>query len=205
MMSESRSRSLLRRQQLWVVAVGGLFLADFVLYGYLPSRERLQSVTEVKSRQMQMIRTAESQSEVLGALKARLEEIHHRVGNAQGHIPNESALGLFLGQIAHIMTEHDLSDQDVVFGRESVSNDLVCIPVHMKCSGTLTGMFGLFTDLQNLGRLVRIERTTLANDREFGGTVVMEMDAVIFYRAQKTQEAKTSTSAKLWDVVNDDA
>ncbi len=204
-MSESRSRSLLRRQQLWVLAVGGLFLADFVLYGYLPSRERLQSVTEVKSRQMQMIRTAESQSEVLGALKARLEEIDYRVGNAQSQIPDESALGLFLRQIARIMTEHDLSDQDVVFGRESVSNDLVCVPVHMKCSGNLTGIFGFFTDLQNLDRLVRIERTTLANDREFAGTVVMETDAVIFYRPQRTQETKKSTNARLWDLVNDDA
>lgn len=204
-MSESRSRSLLRRQQLWVFAVGGLFLADFVLYGYLPSRERLQSVTDAKSQQMQMIRTAESQSEVLGALRARLEEIDHRVGNTRNRIPDESALGLFLGQIAHIMTEHGLSDQDVVFGKEDASNDLVCIPVHMKCSGNLAGIFGFFTDLQKLDRLVRVERTTLANDREFSGVVVMEADAVIFYRAQKTQEAGKSTSAKLRGVVNDDA
>ncbi len=204
-MSERRSSSLLQRQQIWVLAVGALFLADFVLYGYLPSRSRLRFVTEARDRQMQMIHMAESRSEVLGSLKARLEQTNRRVANYQDRIPDDSALGPFLRQVAGAMTKNGLLDQDVVFGREVASNGLVCIPVHMKCSGDLAGVFGFFTDLQNLGRFVRIERTTLANAREFTGAVVMEADAVIFYRPQKAPETKRSASTQSWDVVHDDA
>lgn len=204
-MSECRSSSFLRKQQIWVLAVAGLFAADFVLYGYLPSRERLQTVTEAKARQMQVIRTAESRSDVLESLKVRLEQTDRQIGDIRDRIPEESALGLFLGQIAQLMTQHGLSDQDVVLGRESVLDDLVCIPVHMKCSGNLAAIFGFFTDLQNLDRLVRVERTTLTNTREFSGAIVLQADAAIFYRPQKTQDASRSASTALWDGANDDA
>jgi Tfp pilus assembly protein PilO len=202
-MTECRSSSFLRKQQIWVLAVGGLFVADFVLYGYLPSRERLQAVTEAKTQQMQVIRTAESRNEVLDTLKARLKKTDQQIGNMRGRIPDERGLGLFLGQIAQLMTKHGLSDQDVVFGRESVVDDLVCIPVQMKCSGDLAGVFGFFTDLQDLGRLVRIERTTLTNTREYSGAVVLEADAAIFYRPQTAQEASRSAKVTLWDDAND--
>ena len=72
-------------------------------------------------------------------------------------------------------------------GQELETDELNCIPVHMNCTGTLTGVFGFFNDLQGLRRLVRIEKVTLTNDREFSGTVTMETDAVIFYRPAKSQ------------------
>ncbi len=196
MMSERRSNSWLSRQQLWVFAIGGLFLADFVLYGYLPLRERLQSLGQAKTRHLQLISTAEAHSHVLPSLTARLRETDRYARNYEDWIPNESALGQFLGQIARIMTENNLSDQDVVLGQEQVSGDLICIPVHMKCVGNLNGIFGFFQDLQNLGRLVRMEKTTLANTKAFNGSVAMEADAVIFYRARKTQDASLSANQK---------
>jgi Tfp pilus assembly protein PilO len=204
-MSESRSNSLLSKQQLWVLAIGSLFLADFVLYGYLPLHERLRSLAAAKSRQMQLIATAESQSQTLPALIERLDETERCAENYDKWIPSEGALGLFMGQIARIMTKNNLSDQDVVLGQEIDSDELVCIPVHMKCTGDLNGIFGFFQDLQGLERLVRVERTTLANTKEFSGAVVMEADAVIFYRAQKTPKANKSATDNSMDVVNDEA
>jgi len=195
-MSERRSNSWLSRQQLWVLTIGGLFLADFVLYGYLPSRERLQSLVEAKVRRMQLISTAEAHSHVLPSLAARLRETDRYARNYEDWIPNESALGQFLGQIARTMTKNNLSDQDVVLGQERVSNDLICIPVHMKCVGNLNGIFGFFQDLQNLGRFVRIEKTTLTNTKAFSGSVAMEADAVIFYGTRKAQDASLSANQK---------
>lgn len=204
-MKKGPSISLLSKQQLWVLAIGGLFLADFVLYGYLPSHERLRSLTEARTQRMQMIATAEARSQTLPALVERLQETERCVTNYEQWIPTERALGLFLGQIAHIMTKNSLSDQDVVFGQEVASDDLVCIPVHMKCAGDLEGIFGFFNDLQDLGRFVRIERTTLANTKGLTGVLVMEADAVIFYRAQKKQEADKTASGTSVDVANDEA
>ncbi len=204
-MKKGHSNSLLNKQQLWVLAIGGLFLVDFVLYGYLPSHERLQSLTEAKTHRMQMIATAEARSQTLPALVERLQETERCVTNYEQWIPTESALGLFLGQIAHIMTENRLSDQDVVFGKEVASDDLVCIPVHMKCAGDLEGIFGFFHDLQNLERFVRIERTTLTNAKGLTGALGMEADAVIFYRAETTQEADKTASETAVEVANDEA
>jgi Tfp pilus assembly protein PilO len=193
-MSERRSNSWLSRQQLWVFAIGGLFLADFVLYGYLPSRERLRSLVEAKTRRTQLIAAAEAHSDVLPSLTERLRETDRYVRNYEDWIPCESALGQFLGQIAQIMTKNNLSDQDVVLGQERVSDDLICIPVHMKCVGNL-----------NLGRLVRIEKTTLVNAKAFTGSVTMDADAVIFYRTRKTQNASLSANQNTTDAVNDEA
>jgi Tfp pilus assembly protein PilO len=204
-MSERRSNSWLSRQQLWVFAIGGLFLADFVLYGYLPSRERLRSLVEAKTRRTQLIAAAEAHSDVLPSLTERLRETDRYVRNYEDWIPCESALGQFLGQIAQIMTKNNLSDQDVVLGQERVSDDLICIPVHMKCVGNLNGIFGFFQDLQNLGRLVRIEKTTLVNAKAFTGSVTMDADAVIFYRTRKTQNASLSANQNTTDAVNDEA
>jgi Tfp pilus assembly protein PilO len=191
-MTKRRSNSFLSKQQLWVLAIGGLFLADFVLYGYLPSHERLQSLAEAKDRQMQLITTAEAKSEILPALVQRLRDTDRYATNYQQWIPTDSTLGPFLSQIATVMTDNGLSDQDVVLRPEVASKDLVCIPIHMKCVGDLNGIFGFFRDLQQLGRLVRIERTTLTHAKGSSGVVHMEADAVIFYRAQETQQSPSA-------------
>jgi len=203
-MTERRSNSFLSKQQLWVLAIGGLFLADFILYGYLPSHERLQALAEAKGRQMELITTAESKSETLPALVERLRQTDHYANNYEQWIPKESGLGQFLGQVANIMTSNGLSDQDVVFGQEKLADDLMCIPVHMKCAGDLNGVFGFFRDLQRLGRLVRIERATLVNTKGLTGAVTMEADAVIFYRTQKTPEAMSSADRPSADRANDE-
>lgn len=202
-MTKRRSNSLLSRQQLWVLAIGGLLLADFVLYGYLPSHERLQSLAEAKGRQMQLITTAESKSEMLPVLIQRLRDTDRYATNYRQWIPTDGALGLFLGQIATIMTENGLSDQDVVLRPEVASKDLVCIPIHMKCVGDLNGIFGFFRDLQQLGRLVRIERATLTHAKRSSGAVEMEADAVIFYRVQETP-GNSSAGNPPRNVVNDE-
>ncbi len=204
-MMKRQSNSLLSKQQLWVLAIGGLFLVDFVLYGYLPSHERLQSLTKAKTQRMQMIATAEAQSQMLPALVERLKQTEQCVANYDRWIPTEDSRGQFLGQITHIMAKNSLSDQDVVFGAETASGDVMCIPVHMKCAGSLEGIFGFFNDLRDLGRLVRIERTTLANSKGLTGALVMEADAMIFYRAEKKQEADKAVSGTSVEVADNEA
>ncbi len=203
-MTARRANSFLSRQQLWVLAIGALFLADFILYGYLPSHERLQALAEAKGRQMELITTAESKSGTLPALVERLRETDRYAENYEQWIPSESGLGRFLGQVANIMTSNGLSDQDVVFGQERAAEDLMCIPVHMKCAGDLHGVFGFFRDLQGLGRLVRVERATLLNTKGFTGTVTMEADAIIFYRTQKSPRAVSSAHHPSTDRTNDE-
>ena len=186
---------LLRKQQMWVYVIGTLFVVDFFFYGYLPSHRRLQSLRRMKSQHARTIEAAASQEEMLPTLETRLDQAKATVKRYEGSIPSESALGVFLRQIAHIMAEHGLTDQEVIPSKETTAGELRCISVHMNCAGTLDGLFGFFRDLQGLGRLVRIEKATLKNDARFTGQVSMQTEAVIFYRPQMSQDNSADRAA----------
>ncbi|MHC4520403.1 MAG: type 4a pilus biogenesis protein PilO [Planctomycetota bacterium] len=196
---------LLRRQQVWVIVIGGLFVADFVFYGYMPSHRRLQSLARARTQQEQVINMAVSQAEVLPTLEKQHREAQRVVRHYEDRVPTESNLGLFQRQIADIMTAHQLTDQEVAPGNDIEADELNCIPVDMKCKGNLTGIFGFFKDLQSSQRMVRIQKVTLQNDAGFTGVVAMQTEAVIFYRAERPQETEPLADGRSLETPNDDA
>ncbi len=188
-MSTMAPRKSGRRQQVWLYAVAVLFCADFVFYGYTPCHKRLQSLRDAEIQQRRLIETASAQSKELPAIKARLADVQQVVEHYESYVPGEVSLGLFLQDIARIMTEHHLADQVVVPGKEEESNGVGCISVHVNCRGSLKDLFSFFHDFQSMDRLVRIEKVILQNDRDFTGRVSMDTDAVIFYRPQAPRSA----------------
>jgi len=204
-MSESGTKVLLRKQQVWVFVIGGLFIADFVFYGYMPSRRRLQALAHAQDQQERVISTAITHAEALPTLEQQHKEVERVVRYYQDCIPTEGNLGLFQRQIADIMTTHQLSDQVVVPGQTIEAGELNCIPVHMNCKGSLAGLFGFFKDLQNARRLIRIEKVTLRNDTGFTGDVAMQTEAVIFYRSEKPQDAEPRADGRSLEAEDNDA
>jgi len=178
-----------RKQQMWLYSIAVLFCADFVFYGYTPSHKRLQSLREAKTQQSRLIATAAAQSKELPALRTRLKNVERIVEHYDRYVPPEESSGVFLQEIARIMTEHHLADQVVVPGTNVESDGIRCIPVHIDCQGSLKDIFSFFCDLQTMDRLVRIEKVSLQNDKDFTGHVGMEMNAVIFYRPQAGRDA----------------
>ncbi len=195
-MSEMMPKRSSRRQQAWLYAIAVLFCADFVFYGYMPSHKRLQSLRDAESQQRRLIETAAAQSKELPALKIRLANIEQVVEHYDSYVPADASLGSFLQEIARTMTEHRLTDQVVVPGKEVESEGVGCAPVHINCTGNLKDIFSFFHDLQAMDRLVRIEKVILQNDRGFTGCVSMDTDAVIFYRPQAAKDV-TSIAAGL--------
>lgn len=194
-MAKGSFNSLLHRQQVWVYVVGLLFVADFLFYGYLPSRRRLQSLEQARVQEERLIQTAESQQRALPALEENLKATEAAVLRYEDNIPKDRALGTFLGQITEIMTKNALTDQVIQPQTEVDADNLKCIPVVMKCKGTLEGIFGFCQGLQDLDRLVRIEKLVLKNDGDFTGQVALEAQAVIFYRPEKPQGAGSLAGA----------
>ncbi len=188
-MNSIRAKLALKKQQAWVYAIAALFVVDFVFYGYLPSHRRLQTLKRSRAQKEQVIAMGVSQAEALDVLEKRLTDTRDAVKDYDLSVPRDSALGVFLRQITDIMTDHELSNQSVIPGETLETDALHCIPVRMNCTGTLSGVFGFFHGLQSSKRLVRIEKVTLQNSSEFGGTVTMQTEAVIFYRPEKAQEA----------------
>jgi Tfp pilus assembly protein PilO len=173
-----------RKEQAWLYVVAVLFCADFVFYGYAPSHKRLRSLQEMQTQQKRLIEAAAAQDKELPALRTRLKDVEEIVEHYDIYVPQDVSLGAFLQDIARIMTEHHLADQVVVPGKDVESDAVRCIPVHVTCTGSLRDIFGFFHDFQAMDRLVRIEKVALQNDREYTGRVGMEVDAVVFYRAQ---------------------
>ena len=85
-------------------------------------------------------------------------------------------------QIADLMNQHQLKEQEIAPGEEIEADGLNCIPVSIQCKGELTQIFEFYQQLQQLDRLIRIKQVKLLNDRDFRGEVSMETDVVIYYK-----------------------
>jgi Tfp pilus assembly protein PilO len=176
-----------KRPQLSIYIIAVILVADFVLFGYLPSHQRLQSIKQAKTDQLLAIARASAESKQLPALKEQLQKLQKAACDYEMSVPAQQSLGEFLQRIAALMTEHNLSDQLVAPGAEIPAAGLNCIPVDVKCKGRLAQLFEFYKQLQSMDRLIRIEHVELENDPDFTGKVNMLTKAVIYYRPEVRQ------------------
>jgi Tfp pilus assembly protein PilO len=202
MMNAACVRPSHRKQQLWVCVIAGLFLGDFILCGYMPSRERLTSLREARAQQQRTIEMAAAQNVELAGLKTRLHSTEKLVERFDAYMPPDEALGEFLRQITTIMESNRLSDPVVIPGKKAEVGELGCIPVLMTCKGALTDLFELFNRLQTMGRLVRIEKVTMENDAGFGGQLAIRIQAAIFYQSKLLKAAGAGNAGSMGEANN---
>ena len=173
-----------KRQQVIICIVAGLFVADFVLFGYLPLKNRLKAIKQARTAQNTVIAKAATQRERLPALREQVQGLQSVVADFEANVPAQKYIGEFLQEIANLMTQHNLSEQVVAPSKEIEGDGLHCIPVDVQCKGKLARIFEFYQRLQDLDRLVRIEQVSLTNDTDLGGQVSMQTRAVIYYRRQ---------------------
>jgi len=169
------------KQQVLICIVGAAMIGGFVLFRYLPLRQRIRAVERAIAAQSVAARKAWAQSGQLPVLREHLAKLEKTVGDYEAKVPGRRNLGGFLHRIAGLMNEHNLKDQLVQPGKEIQAEGLNCIPVSMKCEGRLEQVFNFFTSLQALDRLIRIEQIDLSNQNGFSGEVSMHTEAVIYY------------------------
>jgi Tfp pilus assembly protein PilO len=201
------SKLSLRKQQMWVYLIGGLFVCDFIACGYLPSRQRLNSLERVWTGQRKTIALAAAQSAELPGLERRLRDMKKAVEGFNLRVPADRALalGTFLQQIAGIMTDCRLAEQVVLPGKDVKTDDLNCVPIHVACKGTLTDIFHFFTRLQSLDRLVRVEKVAMENDPDLTGQISVQVEAVIFEQSGKHRKTHGPAEAPAAGGGNHDA
>jgi len=159
-------------------------VADFVLFGYLPLKNRLKAIKQAGTAQNSVIAKAATQRERLPAIRQQLQGLQRVVADFEVNVPAQKSIGVFLQQIANLMSQYNLSEQVVAPGKEIKGGGLNCIPVDVQCKGKLAQIFEFYKRLQGLDRLVRIEQVSLTNDTDFSGQVSMQTMAVIYYRPQ---------------------
>jgi Tfp pilus assembly protein PilO len=173
-----------KRQQVTICIVAGLFVADFVLFGYLPLQKRLKPIKQARTAQSSVIAKAATQRGRLPEIRQQLQEMQTVVADFEANVPAQKSIGEFLQQIAKLMSQYSLTEQVVAPGKEIKGDGLNCIPVDMQCKGKLVQIFEFYKRLQDLDRLVRIEQVSLTNDADFSGRVSMQTMAIIYYRPQ---------------------
>jgi Tfp pilus assembly protein PilO len=172
------------RQQLTICVITAVIVGGFVLFRYLPLRNRMKAVRQIKSAQALTIAKGIADNRQLVLLKEKLSKLQHRLENYEANIPMNSDIGEFLHTIADLMNKHSLGEQVIEPRKEIEAHNINCIPVKMQCTGRLIQIFEFYRELQELDRLVRIEQVKLSNDRNFTGRIGMEARAIIYYRTK---------------------
>lgn len=175
------------RQQLTICIIAGIIVGGFVLFRYLPLRNRMKVLRRTKSAQALTIAKGATDNKQLFLLKEQLSKFRHELEDFEANIPVNSDIGVFQHKIADLMNEHNLRDQVFEPQKEIKAENISCIPVKMQCKGKLTQIFEFYRELQDLDRLVRIEQVRLSNDKDFNGQVSMEAKVVIYYRTKTVQ------------------
>jgi len=175
------------RQQIVICVVAGAMVCGFVLFRYLPLRQRMKGLEQARAARTLAIARASAQSNQLPALTEQLLKLQRAVGNYERQVPGHRDLGVFLQRIANLMNEHNLKEQQVQPGKQIQADVLNCIPINIQCKGRLARIFEFYKSLQGLDRLVRIEQVRLVNDSDFSGEVSMQMKASIYYSSEAGQ------------------
>jgi Tfp pilus assembly protein PilO len=172
-----------KKQQIAIGIVALILMADFIWFGYFPLYKTRAAIKQTKAALNLAISRGTAGSRQLPVLADQLQQLQQTASKYEANLPVERSLGIFLQQIANLMTEHNLSEQMIVPGIELRANDLSCIPINMQCKGKLKQIFKFYQRLQMLDRLVRIEQVKLVNDENFSGDVNMETKGVIYYKS----------------------
>lgn len=175
------------RKQIAICVAAAVITAAFLLFCYLPLQKRIKAAEKAEASQRRFITKASMEKAQMPALREQLLKLRKTVGNYQASIPSQTDLGVFLQQMADLMSKHNLKEQVIVPGKEIVTKKLSCIPVDMQCKGKLAQVFEYYKGMQGLDRLVRIEKIEFINDSDFSGEVSMRAKVVIYYRPQSVQ------------------
>jgi len=173
------------KQQLVIISVIIIMLMGFTFFQYLPVKSKAGIV---KQRRDTLLNNNQAMNMRLGQLPVlyeQLEDMRKSVENYDLEIPGGRAHGLFLQQIADVMSRLGLTEQRITPGLEYDSGELICIPIDIQCRGTFEAIFMLFREFEKFDRLIQIEQADLSNTSDYSGFLLMRAKVNIYYRRQE--------------------
>lgn len=175
---------LQQRQQVLICALAAVLVLGFVFVRYLPLKKNLKAVRSEIAEAQTSVDNFWIQQKQLPVLKEQLLSMQQKAQDYENLVPEQRNLGDFLQQMANLKNKHNLSEQLIQPGSEIKASALNCIPLDMKCKGTLVQMFEFYKSLQSLDRQIRIESLMLDNESDFSGQLSMETKMMIYYTSK---------------------
>ncbi|NIA17027.1 MAG: type 4a pilus biogenesis protein PilO [Planctomycetes bacterium] len=173
------------KQQLVIVSVIIVMLTGFTFFQYLPVKSKASLVKQRRDTLRNSNHAMTLRIQQLPALYNRLEDMRKSVENYDLEIPRGRAHGLFLQQIADVMSRLGLIEQRITPGLEYDKGKLICIPIDIQCRGKFDAIFTLFKEFEKFDRFVQIEQVNLSNTSDYNGSLLMRAKVNIYYRRQE--------------------
>jgi Tfp pilus assembly protein PilO len=180
------------KTQLSIYIVGAMLLADFVLFGYWPSKQRLEILYQTQAKQRSLISLAEAHRWQLPTLKRSLAQCDQTLTSYQNRVPVQRELGSFLQDISVLMSQNRLEDHVIMPGVEMEVAGLIAVPVAVRCKGHLNDLFDFYRKFASIERLVQLKKVQFTNEPDLGGRVQMEAQMMIFYRPGFSSENESA-------------
>jgi len=182
------------KTQISIFVVGAMLIADFIWFGYIPSQKRLSALQQSRSRQLQVIETANAKRAQLPGMRKTLHMYERSAASHERQIPEQKDIGRFLQDMSACMTRHGIQRQMIVPGSEHAAEVVKFMPVTVHGCGRLTQFFAFFQDVQAMTRLVRIRTVHFDNDPAYEGRLTMESELVIYYQLNVSPEDRELAS-----------
>ncbi|HIJ70566.1 MAG TPA: type 4a pilus biogenesis protein PilO [Planctomycetes bacterium] len=175
----------LQRQQMIIIVLTAALMSGFAMFLYYPLSRQTRAVKQADAAQTSSAAKADARRKQLPLLRKQTGKLERRLQNFDQKLPTGREFAGLWQQIADVMNEHKLKDQLVQPGSEIQSPHLNCIPISIRCSGTDEQIFEFLKSIEKLERLIRIEKFSLENDRDFTGWLKMNAEAYVYYRSSE--------------------
>lgn len=165
-----------------MVAVGVLL----VVIGYVPIVWQKYVIDRALQRQSLTVEQVRDSIEQAAILEKQIADLKVRVGRFEQCVPADAQFSSLWRQIADLITDHDLQNQQVSPGAEIRYKDFNVVTLDIQCSGTLPKIFDFIRSLEQMDRLIRIGQMELKNDKNLSGQLTLSAKAEAYYRTPET-------------------
>lgn len=174
-------KSLEKKQKLFLagMVLTGVLL---VVFGYVPIAWQKYVIRKALARQSLPIEQVRESIEQAAVLEKQISQLEQKVHEFEQFVPQNPQFASLWRQIAELIAEHDLEDQQVRPGKEVQYADFNVVSLDIQCSGTLTKIYAFVRSLEQMDRLIRIESMELSNDKDLTGRLTLSAKAEAFYR-----------------------
>lgn len=181
-------RSIEKKQKLFLA---GMVLAGVVviLFGYVPIAWQKYVIRRALERQSLPVEQVRDSIEQAAILEKQIAQLEQKIQNFEQYVPQDPQFASLWRQIAELITEHDLQNQQVRPGDEVQYSDFNVVSLDIQCSGTLPKIFAFIRSLEQMDRLIRIDRMELTNDKDLTGQLTLSAKAEAFYRTPSQYKA----------------
>lgn len=173
------------KQQIIILSVIIIMLTGFMFFQYMPVKSKADILKQKRAALASDNHAISLRVQQLPILYEQLGDMRKSVESYDFQIPKGRSHGLFLQQIADVMSRLGLREQRITPGLEYDTEQLICIPIDIQCRGKFEQIFAFFKALEKFDRLIQLEQVNLNNSTDYKGLLLMRAKANIYYKQEE--------------------